>query len=297
MVTFIFTHRNNKKQILFLSALTVFLILSGSSIAAAKPKMLMFNPLRIIFTDRQRSINVHAINTSDEAFTYNISLATMRKGTDGQLYTPKKETIEEQHVKDMIRFSPRRATIQPHTRQVIKVMVRKPKDLPPGEYQTRLSISPEASQPTKRDDLADKSGTISMDVLVASTLPIIIQHDKPPAIVTPDSIALKNMSKSRSGIGAAVKLTRKGELSAFGDLFLTFIPADGSGSTREIGRVIGLAIYLPDTERALNVPLKDITQAEVTGGTIRATFQPNTGVVSRRGQHKGQPISKDFALP
>jgi len=284
-----------------LSALLFCLLLTGMpDIARAATKILMLNPVRTIFTDRQRSVNTHVINNSEESITYTISLVTMRKGENGKFYEPEIETEEELLIKNMIRFSPRRATIEPGKRQVVKLMVRKPKNLPPGEYQTRLRLSPlpprhsPAPKPVAR---TVKKGMIDLDLIVDSTFPIIIQHGGLTAEVNPLSIALKEFPKAPAGIAAEVTFSRSGDCSAFGNVFITFTPADTSTASREIGRALGLAIYIPDTERTMTVPLTGVSRQGLSGGTIRVAFQADTGVVNKRKRKKAQLRSKDFVLP
>lgn len=301
MISPSFSTWKNKPFLPLLLTLFFCLQLTGmAEIAGAATKMLMLNPVRTIFTDRQRSVNTHVINNSEEPITYTISLVTMRKGENGKLYEPETETEEERLVKNMIRFSPRRATIEPGKRQVVKLMARKPKNLPPGEYQTRLRLSPlvpQHSPAPKPANRTGKKGMIDLDLIVDSTFPIIIQHGGLTAEVTPLSIALKEFPKAPAGIAADVTFSRSGDCSAFGNVFLTFTPADNSKARREIGRALGLAIYLPNTERTMTVPLTGVSRQELTGGTIRVAFQADTGVVNKRKRKRAQLRSKDFVLP
>lgn len=256
--------------------LLLFTIAEGA--AAATSKMLMMNPVRAIFTDRQRSLNVSVANPSKETISYTVSLVTMRKGTDGNYFIPEEETEEERLIKSMIRYSPRRATIEPGKRQVVKLMIRKPKDLPPGEYQTRIRYTPLRDTQTNQQSGQKTSvkGMIDIDLIVSSTFPIIIQHGV-ESEVSPQSISFKKYPETPSGIAADVVFSRTGNSSAFGNVFLKYTPGDNSNETREIGRSQGLAIYLPETEKTITIALKDVTPQELTSGTIQVLFQPHIG--------------------
>lgn len=276
------------------------LLFGGQNVALAGTKQLMMSPLRMVFTDRQRAISAHVSNTSNESINYRISLVTMRKGPDGRFYEPVTETQEEQMVKKMIRFAPRRATIAPGTRQVVKLMLRKPKDLPPGEYRTRLLLSPQqtsGSGSTQSSSGGERKASIQMSLIVNSSFPIIIQHGGLTADVAPQSIAIKDFPQSPSGIAAEVSFSRSGDGSAFGDVFLRFTPNDNSEESREIGRALGLAIYLPDTKKNLTVVLNGITRQEFSKGTVRVVYRPSTGVAEKRKlKHSSQEVARDFTM-
>jgi hypothetical protein len=267
-------------------------------IASGATKMLLLNPVRAIFTDRQRAVNVHVINSSDENITYTIALVTMRKDQKGNLYEPETETEQEKLIKSMIRFSPRRATIEPGKRQVLKLMVRKPKDLPTGEYQTHIRLSPDpkqvASNRKSQENLSQE--ILKLDIIVNSAFPIIIQHGDNQSDVNPIALSLTEFPQAPAGIAANVSFTRKGEFSTFGDVFLYYIPSDNPKNKKKIGTALGMAVYIPETTRTLTVPLSDITQQELANGTIRVSYNPNRGVVERRKKRR-QMKSKDFPLP
>ncbi len=288
-------------KILVRMLLCSLLFITATGGAFASTKMLMLNPVRAIFTDRQRSVKVNVSNPTGEPITYTVSLVTMRKDQRGKLYTVEKEaeTEGEKLVKSMIRFSPRRTTIATGQRQVVRLMTRKPKELPPGEYQTRLRFTPLRLGKNNLDvqmgtgDLSETA--VDLDLIVASTIPLIIQHGGLESDISPKSISLKKSPKYPAELAADVVFSRSGDCSAFGNVFLKYIPVDDPKAIREIGRSQGLAIYLPDTEKTLTVLLKEISPQELTSGTIQVEFRPHLGVVNKR-RRSAKPRIKKFVL-
>ena len=108
-------------------------MVGSSSPALAATKMLLLNPTRVIFSENTRAVEVHVGNVGKEPVAYTIDLVTMRRDKAGNLREVEQESAEERLVKEMIRFAPRRATIEPGKRQVVKLMLRAPGDLPAGE--------------------------------------------------------------------------------------------------------------------------------------------------------------------
>ncbi len=274
----------------------VLVVGAGSALAAAKT--LMLNPVRVIFTDRQRTVEVHVMNPTEESITYAISTVTMRKDGKGQLQEVTAESEKERSIRSMVRFSPRRATIEPGKRQVVKLMVNKPGDLAPGEYQTRLRFSPQpTAAPTTNSGApaARKGSQFNVEILVDSTIPIIIQHGGIAAEVAPLALAVKQSTESPSGVAAEVKLSRSGNASAFGNVFLHYVPANDPKASRAIGQAQGVAIYLPEVEKKMLIPLTDISRQELSSGSIRVSFLPGTGSANQR-ENLGQKAVKDFPL-
>lgn len=264
--------------------------------AQAATKMLMLSPVRAIFTERERAMAVSVSNSSQEPVTYTVSLITMHKDKNGALREVSEENEAERLAKSMIRFAPRRATIAPGTRQVVKLMVQKPADLPPGEYQTRLQFSPLASKRT--DDRVPVSAAtdkpqFEIDILVAASIPVVIQHGV-SAEVTPTTCVVKKSAQPPAALMAEVTLARSGEASGFGNLILSHTAGRDPQGFREIGRVQGLAFYRPDRQQTVSVPLPGLTPQALATGTLRVAFEPDTGAgVKKRGK-EGTTIVKDF---
>ncbi len=279
---------------------SVLVVFALADACLAATKTLLLTPIRAIFTDRQRSVDIHVNNTGKESVSYVISLVTMRKDKDGQLREVQTATEAEQLVKSMVRFSPRRATIEPGKRQIVKLMVRKPQDLPPGEYQTRLSLSPQPDNSPKQASQvgvssSDGKSAFNIDILVTSTIPVVIQNGDIAPQVTPLAFSLQKSAKGSTELMAEVKFDRSGLGSAFGNVNLEYLPANNPKAARQIGYTEGLTIYIPDTEGTVTVPLTGVSRQELSSGSVRVSFLPNTGSGDKPA--KGTPgNTKEFPL-
>lgn len=264
------------------------LVMVGASLpVAAATRMLLINPTRVIFSETTRAVEVHVGNVGKESVAYTIDLVAMRRDKNGNLREVEQDSAEERLVKEMIRFAPRRATIEPGKRQVVKLMLRKPVDLPPGEYQTRLRFTPQASTPqalAAAKGGADGKTSVQLNVLVATTIPIIIQHAIAGGEVSPVTLTVKNRNQSGSELAAEVKFSRSGVGSAFGDATVSLLPAGASGKAQVIGQATGIALYAPDKEQSVLIPLQGIKRAALAGKTLRVSFRPHGGGQGGRGR-------------
>lgn len=269
-------------QMLFLMLVYIcsMVIVVFPDMTFAATKMLMLNPVRVIFTDRQRTITVSVSNPSKQEISYAISLITARKDASGKYFYPDVETKEEILAKNMIRYSPRRATIAPGKRQLIKLMVRKPKDLPIGEYQTRLELKPiDNPQAAASGGTADNQ-SINLDVIVVSTFPIVIQHGDIYGDITPKTIKIVPSAKSPSKLAAEVTFNREGQGSGFGNVSLFY--TSKSRNRKTISSLQGLSMYIPTTKSTLMIPLKNITREELSAGTLEIVYTPTTGYIGEQ---------------
>lgn len=290
----VYALRRSKFFIFSLAIGCILTVLATVDRGHAATKQLLLTPVRAIFTDRQRSVAIHVNNSGQETISYKISLVTMRKDKDGQLREVQVETDEEKMIKDMIRLSPKRATIKSGERQIVKLMVRKPENLPEGEYQTRLRFSPLASSPQSGSG-GHKGTTVNVEMLVSSTIPVVIQHGNVTPEVTPADLKVVPGRQKGSDLQAELRLKRQGKGSAFGVVSLDYIPANNPKSLRRIGNQEGVVIYLPETERKIIVPLHDISRQELSSGKVRVSFRHDTGSGYKRKAASPNSI-KDFIV-
>ena len=124
----------------------MFLVLTGLMFAdiAATRADLMITPIRAVFDGRDRSKVITLINTSNKTRTYRMGwvLYTLNdQGNYEEVETLTGPDGKDRSAMEMIRFSPRQVTIEPQGRQRIRLSLRRPADLEPGEYRAHLSIT------------------------------------------------------------------------------------------------------------------------------------------------------------
>ena len=126
---------------------------------------LLVAPIKLDFENRTRSGTVKVLNRGSEEVTYRVSFAPLLekdKGEDAQ---------------DWVRFSPRRLKLAPGEHQTVRIVLRKPADLPPGEYTARLMIKaiPPAPKPNTEEP-TDKI-KVNINIVYGVSIPINIKHD------------------------------------------------------------------------------------------------------------------------
>jgi P pilus assembly chaperone PapD len=243
------------------------------TLAPAARADLMLYPTRLVFEKNQRSMQVDLINNGAEAATYRISLVNRRMTDTGELREIDTPLPGELFAADMIQFSPRQVTLQPGTSQTVRVMIRKPAELAPGEYRSHLHFQrmPEARGASSVEARpGDKEIGIVLTALVGASIPVIVRHDDTSASVALSQLALQ------PGAGAAppalaLQFDRSGNRSVYGDLAVSFTPR--GGAEQVVARAAGVAVYAPNTLRRARLVLQPAPGTALAHGTLRVSYR------------------------
>ena len=229
----------------------------------------LLSPTRVVMEGRERAAIVKIINPDAQANTYKISLISIRMDDFGRKIQVKEPSKAEQFVMKMIRFSPRRATLGPKEWQTVRLMVRKPADLAPGEYRAHLKVVPIPDQSSKPVESQDSEGvSINLDVVFSITIPIIVRHGQGNVNIIPGTPSLKKLDKTNT-YSLESRLTRQGLHSAYFNV-LAFHKSSGADPVK-IGELKGLSFYTPNPFQIVNIPLNSLP--DLSGGIIELKIQ------------------------
>lgn len=250
---------------------------------AARPASadLMLYPTRIVLEKNQRAAQLELINNGQETATYRISLVNRRMSETGEFSAVDSPAPGEQFASELVRYSPRQVVLAPGVGQTVRISLRKPADLPAGEYRSHLQFDrlPDAKGSTSIDSQDRPAGNeigVRLTALIGATIPVIVRHGETAANVT---LAGLELLKPAAGQAATLALViqRSGNRSVYGDLGATFTPQ--GGEPQEIGKAGGVAVYTPNPLRRVKLELKPPSRLALTRGTLRVTFRdrPDAG--------------------
>ena len=165
-------------------------------------KTVLLSPVRVVI-DKKKSASITIINTSNSKSTFRIEMVSMEMHENGILFQPEMIKPHAEKAIKMIKFSPRRVSLKPNGVQTIRLMVRKPYNLPKGEYRCQLRVTPLPSPPTKEVDQHQKAINININYLVSTSIPVIIRHGDISKTIKVKELKLKNeellISMERTG--------------------------------------------------------------------------------------------------
>ncbi len=274
-IIFLFQFRCSNLNRIIRIASAAFLILGSilflPEAPSATTKGVQLTPTRVVFADRNRTAVVRLINTNQTPCTYRISLVSLRMDDTGNRTEVDTPTPEELAVQKMIRFSPRRSTVKPNQWQTVRLMLRKPAHLAPGEYRTHLKVEPLPDpRDPKTQNHQSQGVSIHIDYYVAITIPVIIRHGKGKVNVIPVKTALKQSEKT-GDYYLETELMRQGLFSAYGNVNVFHTPHN-SQKPIKAGELKGLSFYTPNTRQIRKIPLSIKNPLSLYEGTIGIEF-------------------------
>ncbi|MGS0692610.1 fimbrial biogenesis chaperone [Shewanella sp. 30m-9] len=245
---------------------------------------LLVSPIRVAFEGRERAHEIVLINSSSEIKTYRLQWQEkLAVSNGGYKELTAEEAIGYPSASKMLRFSPRQVTLKPNERQIVRLGLRRPKDLADGEYRSHLKLE---ALPPKRAKKSDGEMSINLDVLLSYSLPVIVRQGKANPKVEITAKELRFDQHSGKTV-LNVNLTRTGEYSTAGNLVAYWL--DEQGTEQVVARLNNVNIY------------PEVNQATKSMAWIAKDFTPSNGqlriVYEGQQEFNGQVFAeKEFAV-
>lgn len=267
--------------------ITLYLCL-GLALSAFAASGIAFTPQRVEIANGERYAQVNVVNSSkDEPIRYALSTSPVRMTEDGNVSTPTDLTKREALAESMITFSPKRSQLGPGEQQLIRIMVRKPADLPDGEYFTYLTVTPTEVQPKDRKKKNSEGGGIKTGarILLGMRIPVVIYHGK-----TSVDTAITSARFARNVAGGRdiqISLTRTGNMSSI-------VAANAYqivGSEKKlVAQNIRIVTYIPLAKRQAELV---ITDPSFKGGPVLIELTP---YAEKKNKEEKILFSKEFNI-
>ena len=238
------------------SCLMVFALTSTLVVSVNARDALQILPTRVVMTD-ETSADLTLINKGDEAGTYRILLRNIRTDDNGQFQEALEAHQGELFADEFVRYSPRRITVDADSNQKVRLVVRKPRNLPPGEYRTHMVFQSLPKEVPNTLDNATQDVRVSVDPIIEISIPIIIRSGNLNA-----GVALDELSLTGDNL-LSLQIKRDGNRSVYGDVEV-FVNS-GKAKGEQAGFAKGVSVYVPNGLRNFLLPL-----------TLPSGFNPST---------------------
>jgi hypothetical protein len=237
------------------------LIAVAAPVPAQAAGDLLVAPTRVVL-DGARGTEVVLNNIGSAPATYRVSLEIKRMTPLGGLDEIDEAdfTAAERAALEMISFSPRRVTLPPNQPQVIRVGVRPPEGVPPGEYRAHMLFRavPDAVAATERATAAPGSGvSVALTPIYGITIPVIIRIGDLSASAT---IGAASIERADDQDMFSFDLSRVGNRSVYGDIEVT---RPGVADPLFLAR--GIAVYPEIDARKVSIPVPPEVAAALRG--------------------------------
>ncbi len=257
-------------------ATCLFIAAMATHVPAVLAQNVSVAPTRVVFEGRIRSAQVALINQGTAPVTYRISFTQRRMTEDGGFEEITTPGPADAFADPLIRYSPRQVTLEPGVGQTVRLLLRKPAGLEPGEYRSHLLLRavPPEDAGTSIESIGDQEVGVNLKPIYGALIPVIVRHGDLSAGVTLSDLAFEADEKPT----VSFRFERSGGRSVYGDVTVSWIPA-GSGSETVVQLVKGIAVYTPNPSRTVRLALHPPDGVDLRDGRLKVTFaeRPEAG--------------------
>lgn len=259
-----------KKTIIKMTCAAILSLCLGLAALPAVADMMLM-PVRVTFKDGDRMKTLSVFNTAKTQGLYRIELINKKQVKEGGFVDLKPEEKPQYDMAEMLVYSPRQISLDAQGKQAIRLSLRRPAELPDGEYRTYARLTRVAKDKTDRD-AGIKPGTAKAQVgiNVGFAVPIVLRkgkYDTTAKLGNPQMMPVNPKSKDKRQ-RLKVTISRTGKFSAMGRLEVMWQPP-GGGEEVKVGELNGVNIYPELTLREAEIPMQS---AGVAGGKLKITY-------------------------
>lgn len=237
---------------------------------------LVVSPTRVELEGRTRSTTVTLTNRGSESALFRISLVAMDMDARGNLKAVDQPAAGTQTAEALVRYAPRQVNIPPGGTQTVRLVLRKPTDLADGEYRSHMffrAVPPEDAGRSIADQGNQGGVSVKLTPIFGITIPVIVRHgDTDLKVAMSGFEVVPDKDKKK----LTFKLSREGSRSAYGDVKVEYMPA-GGGAPVVVGEVTRLAVFTPNTDRGVEVPLTVPPGVTLGKGTLKVFYREVNG--------------------
>lgn len=262
--------RMNKlsKKILTFAALALMTVPVTTALSPAAWAQSMIMPLRVTFTPRDRMQEITLFNPSNSSsVTYKLVLLNRAMTEDGNYKVLEGPLNPEFDPETALVFSPRQVTLPAGGKQKIRISLRRPADLPDGEYRAHLNLQRAGKTSSRAPSMEDSVNTsIGMNFGIA--IPLVVRQGPYDTTASIGKPALKPAQGNKPA-SIEFDINRQGKYSANGHINVYWTPA--GGKEQLIATRNAVKVYHEINKLRMSIPLnKGITT--VNSGALRITF-------------------------
>ncbi len=219
-------------------------------------------PRKIIIENRERSGELTILNLTNEQSTFRMDILSFKQDEQGIYETLESPLNPAFDPESIVRFSPRQFTLKAGGRQKVRISLRKPANLPEGEYRFHIKAL-RLAQPSENL----KNG-IYMHANIGVTIPVVIRHGQTEAQATISDVKLMSPQKTEKNRPELhLQINRQGTESAVGKLEVFWKPENSQ--EKKIGNMGHMNVFTDISKRFVKVPL---TEMPYGNGTITVRY-------------------------
>lgn len=242
----------------------------GAPVAAQSAGDLVVAPTRVVFEGRTRSAQLGLVNKGSATATYRISVVNMRMEQNGNMVEIAQPEEGQNFADRLFRYSPRQVSLAPGASQAIRILLRKPKDLAPGEYRSHLMMRAVPDVESQSVEAPATGAAVRLIPVFGIAIPVIVRHGDLKQSVTISDMQFLPAAQQGDLPRIRFNLDRSGDRSAFGDLTATL---KAGGKDVVVARVMRLAVYTPNDSRTVEMTLRVPDGVTLSGNQLHVAYR------------------------
>lgn len=250
-----------KKMFNFLLVCCVFAIATMVIMVKSSAANILITPTRVVFEGRNRYADVTLVNNGKETMRYEMEWVYHKMQPDTGYYAVVEDLGDEFDLSKHVVFSPRRVELVPGAKQKIRLALRRPAEIPDGDYHVHLKFK---SLPV--DDGLEKDPVVGAQVKinVSYTIPVILRAGEPDVSALIGRIELvRNQNTGLLDVKVPVKRPENSPYAVLGYIWVYHV--DGSGNEELVGELSNAHIFPEIDGRVFDVPLNK----DISGGSLK----------------------------
>ena len=201
---------------LFLCAVTTVQNKPVQAQQALENSILFVTPHRVSIAPEEKIELLNVANKSDQKRRYDLQVVNQVMSEDGRT---RRVDDFEYSAKKMLRFVPKRFTLEPGERQTVRVMARRSDSLVDGDYHSHLlfrevPLREQDADPASKENAQAGNTSFEIQALYGVAVPIIVQHGNINSTISIESAELKKSENGKPYLQMRFNRTGNAEAAA-----------------------------------------------------------------------------------
>jgi len=234
---------------------------------------LLITPTRVIFEGNKQRQEINLVNIGHDSAIYSISFIQYTMKEDGSFVRVEKPDSGEMFADPFLRVFPRKVILAPGEAQVVMLQCRRNPDMPAGEYRSHLYFRSEKEYEPLSAKTQDATTSISVQLtpVYGMAIPVIIRMGTVSVTSVLSDLTLGKTTDS--GQFLTLSINRTGNISAYGDILIDFVPV--KGKSFQVAEVKGIGVYTSISKRQIRIKLNNPAGTTMTDGILKVKYISN----------------------
>jgi hypothetical protein len=253
------------RKIIWLAAALVALWPQPSR-AAGQAEVTML-PTRVVMDNADRFATVIGQATGN----FTTDLTDMQMTENGMVVPLEDGKTDPYSAIPYVHLAPKSFTLKPGESQNVRILLRKPEGLAPGEYRSHLKVrlADDNVENTQAPPAGKQAAGIAVKTNLVLVIPVIFRHGDTTLTMKIEEPKLTQDPQGKPELD--MYLAREGSRSSMGDITVNYVP-DGGGKPVLLKSFPGVPVYRPTPRRFIAVPLDVPAGVSLTRGSLDIVY-------------------------